>query len=61
MDCGSPPPLENATISSSQSGTFLESNVTYVCDKDKSIKHHTCLASGNWSNEDIECCKFQVS
>ena len=57
VDCGSPPPLENATISC-QSGTVLGSNVTYVCNEDNSIKQHTCQASGNWSNEDIRCCKF---
>ena len=57
VDCGSPPPLKNATISS-QNGTVLGSNVTYVCDEDNSIKQRTCQASGNWSSEDIRCCKF---
>ena len=58
VDCGSPPALENTTISS-QSGTVWGSNVTYVCDEDNSIKQRTCQASGNWSSEDIRCCKFQ--
>ena len=58
VDCGSPPPLENATICSYKSGTIFGSNITYVCDEDNSIKQRTCQASGKWSNEDIRCCKF---
>ena len=58
VDCGNPPLLENATISF-ESGTSFGSNVTYVCNEDKSIKQRTCQASGNWSNEDIRCCKCQ--
>ena len=27
-------------------------------NEDNSIKQRACQASGNWSNEDIRCCKF---
>ena len=59
VDCGSPPPLENATINS-QNSTVWGSNITYMCDEDNSIKQRTCQASGNWSYEDIRCCKFHL-
>ena len=53
LDCGEPPPLENASIRS-QNGTVFGSNVTYECS-DKSVKQRTCLASGNWSNVGSTC------
>ena len=45
--------------------TTYGSTVTYVCNEDYvfskvSSETHTCLVSGLWSDEDIECCESQI-
>ena len=61
VDCGSPPTLDNGRIAMQDMTTF-DSVVTYECNEnyffDNGTKSsRTCLSSGEWSNEDIQCSK----
>ena len=64
IDCGDPPRLESGTLATPANTTY-GSTVAYVCNEDYvfsevSSETHTCLASGLWSDEDIECCESQI-
>ena len=63
MDCGVPPTLDNGRLTETPpASTTLGSVVTYVCDdgyefEEGSPMSRTCLETGEWSNEDINCLK----
>ena len=61
MDCGPPPELDNGNVTFDS--TLFGSVATYECDEDyffdDGIKMtRTCLESGEWSNEDLQCSEF---
>ena len=64
MDCGDPPELENGELTETPpTRTTVGSTVTYVCDDgyvfdECSEMSRTCLETGDWSNEVIECSEF---
>ena len=63
VDCGDPPEVENGEIISISTRTTVDSVVTYKCSDGYQFQEgynmsRTCLASGNWSEENILCSEF---
>ena len=63
VDCGNPPEEENGEIISMSMRTTVDSVVTYKCSDDYQFQEgnnmsRTCLASRNWSEENILCSRF---
>ena len=60
VDCGNPPELQNGEVL--MNTTTENSVVTYECINGyrfhENITSRTCLASGNWSQENISCSEL---
>jgi hypothetical protein len=63
VDCGNPPELQNGKVLSITMNTTTKNSVViYECINGyrlhENITSRTCLASGNWSQENISCIKI---